>query len=82
MTDMTDYFNFLDQELSQQTMPSDYKHLISHIFCNDCEKRSETNYHFFYHKCCHCKSYNTAVLKTVEEQQQPINFVSLSPPSS
>ncbi|KAI9275668.1 zinc-ribbon-domain-containing protein [Phascolomyces articulosus] len=69
MTDMSDYFTFLDQELAQQTMPAEYKHFISHIFCNDCEKRSETDYHFFYHKCCHCKSYNTTVLKTTEQDK-------------
>jgi len=29
------------------------------IFCNDCEKNSQTPFHWVYHKCTHCSSYNT-----------------------
>jgi hypothetical protein len=61
---MSEYFNRLDKDLERQPMPSEYEKYISHIFCNDCEKKSPAKYHFFYHKCSHCNSYNTTVLRT------------------
>ncbi|KAI8089505.1 zinc-ribbon-domain-containing protein [Halteromyces radiatus] len=62
--DMSDYFARLDRELARQSMPIEYAKYISHVFCNDCELRSPAKYHFFYHKCAHCSSYNTTVLRT------------------
>ncbi|KAI9495454.1 zinc-ribbon-domain-containing protein [Zychaea mexicana] len=62
--DMSEYFARLDRELVRQPMPPEYEKYVSHIFCNDCEKKSTSKYHFFYHKCTHCGSYNTTVLKT------------------
>ncbi|KAI9025760.1 zinc-ribbon-domain-containing protein, partial [Phycomyces nitens] len=64
LCNMKEYFNRLDQELQRQPMPVEYEHYLSYIFCNDCEEKSIAKYHFFYHKCKHCKSYNTTVLKT------------------
>lgn len=61
---MTEYFARLDWELERQSMPAEYAKYISHVFCNDCELRSPAKYHFFYHKCAHCSSYNTTVLRT------------------
>lgn len=66
--DMTDYFRLIDRKLAEQPMPAEYKNHVSHIFCNDCEQKSETKYHFFYHKCRYCRSYNTTVLKTQVKQ--------------
>lgn len=65
MTDMSAYFKLIDEEIRQQPMPEEYKSYVSTIFCNDCQSRS-TNipFHFFYHKCTHCASYNTTVLST------------------
>ncbi|ORZ07856.1 zinc-ribbon-domain-containing protein [Absidia repens] len=62
--DMSEYFARLDRELERQSMPAEYAKYISHVFCNDCELRSPAKYHFFYHKCAHCSSYNTTVLRT------------------
>lgn len=31
------------------------------IYCNDCEKKSETKYHPVYHKCSCCESWNTEI---------------------
>ncbi|CAO3637638.1 unnamed protein product [Cunninghamella echinulata] len=62
--DMTFYFKQLQQELDLQPMPEAYQHHVSNIFCNDCEKKSETPYHFFHHRCQHCSSFNTSVLNT------------------
>ncbi|KAI8059471.1 zinc-ribbon-domain-containing protein [Gongronella butleri] len=62
--DMSEYFQRLDRELERQSMPSEYQKFESVIFCNDCEKKSRAKYHFFYHKCKHCDSFNTTVLRT------------------
>lgn len=32
------------------------------ILCNDCEKRGTASFHWLYHKCSHCASYNTRLL--------------------
>ncbi|CAO3693611.1 unnamed protein product [Rhizopus stolonifer] len=64
LSDMSGYFNRLDKELERQPMPPEYENFISHIFCNDCETRTKAKYHFFYHKCGGCGSFNTTVLKT------------------
>ena len=32
------------------------------VMCNDCGKRGEAPFHFVYHKCVHCASYNTRVV--------------------
>ncbi|OAD80342.1 hypothetical protein PHYBLDRAFT_99199, partial [Phycomyces blakesleeanus NRRL 1555(-)] len=61
LCNMEDYFNRLDQELQRQPMPAEYENYLSYIFCNDCEEKSVAKYHFFYHKCKNCKSYNTTV---------------------
>ena len=67
---MSEYFGRLDRELERQPMPPEYEKYVSYIFCNDCEKKSRAKYHFFYHKCEHCNSYNTTVLKTENREEQ------------
>ncbi|KAI9284403.1 zinc-ribbon-domain-containing protein [Umbelopsis sp. AD052] len=64
--DMTTYFTRIDNFLKVQTMPQEYENFVSYILCNDCEMKSQTKYHFLYHKCTHCNGYNTTVLKTKE----------------
>ena len=43
-------------------MPIEYKDTYSYVYCNDCEKKSHAKFHFIYHKCGHCRGYNTKVL--------------------
>ena len=59
--DMTNQWNQLDIMLENQEMPDEYVNWKSNIHCNDCENKSNTKYHFFYHKCKECNSYNTVV---------------------
>ncbi|CEI86363.1 hypothetical protein RMCBS344292_00805 [Rhizopus microsporus] len=66
---MSEYFERLDKDLERQPMPPEYDKYISHIFCNDCEKKTQAKYHFFYHKCGHCGSFNTTVLKTENTEE-------------
>lgn len=64
LADMSEYFKRIDIALAQHKMPDEYKDTYSHIYCNDCEKKSHARYHFIYHKCGHCTGYNTKVLGT------------------
>lgn len=67
VTDMSHFFNQIDLMLSNHVMPSEYDNVRSEILCNDCEMKSTVKFHFVYHKCSYCKSYNTKVLSTLTE---------------
>ena len=67
LRDMNEYFTHIDRLLSTQRMPPEYRRLKSAIFCNDCEAKTEASFHFMYHKCAKCGSYNTKVVKTFED---------------
>jgi len=38
------------------------KFSLQAVLCNDCGRKGETNFHFVYHKCPHCPSYNTRLM--------------------
>lgn len=65
---MTDYFRRIDAMLALHSMPPEYQHTHSNIYCNDCEKKSVAKYHFLYHRCSHCHGYNSKVLSTFEKR--------------
>jgi hypothetical protein len=65
---MSHYFRRIDRMLQQHRMPAEYDDFYSIILCNDCEQKSKTKYHFLYHKCQHCQSYNTKILQTIQER--------------
>jgi hypothetical protein len=67
---MTAYFKRIDSMLESHEMPAEYQNTQSLIYCNDCETKSMTKFHFLYHKCNDCKGYNTKVVKTIEEKKQ------------
>jgi zinc finger-like protein len=62
--DMTVYFQMLDSLLAAEraTMPVQYAGRSQAVLCQDCGKTGEAAYHFVYHACPHCRSYNTRVL--------------------
>lgn len=64
VTDMSHFFNQIDLMLANHVMPQEYDNVVSSILCNDCEMKSTTKFHFVYHKCKYCKSYNTKVINT------------------
>ncbi|RKP21640.1 zf-CHY-domain-containing protein [Rozella allomycis CSF55] len=68
--DMSAFNAHLDEVLSQEVMPEQYKDVQAEISCNDCEKKSCTKYHFIYHKCQECGSYNTKVLGTFRTEEK------------
>ena len=75
MYDVTEVYAAMDQYCSTHPVPEPYKGrgacvccqycsnstMPAVIFCNDCEKRSEVDYHF-YLKCGHCRGYNTVLI--------------------
>ncbi|XP_016511441.2 zinc finger protein BRUTUS-like At1g74770 isoform X1 [Nicotiana tabacum] len=60
--DMQVYFQMLDALLSEEKIPEEYAGQTQAILCNDCEKRGTASFHWLYHKCSYCGSYNTRLL--------------------
>ncbi|KAF8390297.1 hypothetical protein HHK36_024822 [Tetracentron sinense] len=56
------YFGMLDALLAEEKIPQEYSGQTQVILCNDCEKRGVAPFHWLYHKCPHCGSYNTRLL--------------------
>ncbi|KAK4750413.1 hypothetical protein SAY87_003895 [Trapa incisa] len=60
--DMQAYFQMLDTLLAGEEMPDEYVGRTQAILCNDCEKKGSAPFHWVYHKCPYCGSYNTRLL--------------------
>eukprot|EP00871_Galdieria_phlegrea_P001319 jgi/Galph1/2188/GphlegSOOS_G849.1 len=63
MQDMSSYFEQLDRQLANDRSTRLYHGIQSHVQCNDCHRESDVRFHFIFHKCAHCGSYNTRVLQ-------------------
>ena len=51
----------LDSLLASERLPVEYAGRTQLILCNDCGKSGFAPFHFVYHSCPHCRSYNTRV---------------------
>ncbi|VVA91823.1 unnamed protein product [Arabis nemorensis] len=60
--DMQVYFRMLDALLAEQKMPDEYSNQTQVILCNDCGRKGNASYHWLYHKCSSCASYNTRLV--------------------
>ncbi|GIL78726.1 hypothetical protein Vretimale_373 [Volvox reticuliferus] len=60
--DMCVYFQMLDSLLASERLPPEYAGRMQQVLCNDCGKMGFAAFHFVYHSCPHCRSYNTRVL--------------------
>lgn len=60
--DMQVLFGMLDALLSEEKIPEEYIGQTQAILCNDCEKKGTAPFHWLYHKCPFCGSYNTRLL--------------------
>lgn len=60
--DMSVYFGMLDGLLAGEELPDEFKERKQDILCNDCEGKGVAPFHWLYHKCRKCGSYNTRVL--------------------
>ncbi|CAD5165963.1 unnamed protein product [Musa acuminata subsp. malaccensis] len=62
--DMAVYFGMIDALLAAEELPEEYRDRCQDILCNDCGKKGTSRFHWLYHKCGFCGSYNTRVIKT------------------
>lgn len=63
MGDMSMYFRMIDSLVARSDdLPPGYAARKQVVLCNDCEQRGEAPFHFVYHKCSHCLSYNTRLV--------------------
>lgn len=60
--DMQVYYRMLDALLAEEKTPEEFYGRTQGILCNDCEKRGVSPFHWLYHKCSNCGSYNTRLL--------------------
>ena len=63
LMDMTYFWKQIEEYVSNCKMPEQKK---VEIICNDCEKKSITDYHYLYHKCQHCEGWNTDIVNNIE----------------
>ncbi|XVF55549.1 hypothetical protein PTKIN_Ptkin06aG0044700 [Pterospermum kingtungense] len=57
--DMSKVWERLDQEVASVVMPQIFQNKRVWILCNDCDEKSEVNFHILALKCLKCNSYNT-----------------------
>lgn len=68
MEDMTAHFASLDLLLQAYPMPPEFASWRARVLCQDCgEESGDVPYHFCYHKCPQCGSYNTRVLQAGDQ---------------
>lgn len=67
--DMSEYYAHLDLYMSNMPMPAEYAGYKSLTYCNDCEQKSWTQWHFAHTKCPSCASYNTRVLEKLAPEE-------------
>lgn len=66
-TDMTSYWEQISQYVENSEMPPEYRDVKAEVYCNDCEEKTITKFHFAYHKCQKCPSWNTSVINTFKD---------------
>lgn len=69
LNNMSYLFTRIDELMATQQMPEEYANVRSLILCNDCEQKTTTKFHFVYHRCENCRSYNTKLLGTINEEE-------------
>ncbi|PNX96066.1 zinc finger protein [Trifolium pratense] len=62
--DMAVYFGMLDALLAAEQLPEEYRDRSQDILCHDCDRKGTSHFHWLYHKCGFCGSYNTRVIKS------------------
>ncbi|XP_065860744.1 zinc finger protein BRUTUS isoform X2 [Euphorbia lathyris] len=69
--DMAVYFGMLDALLAAEELPEEYRERCQDILCNDCDRKGTARFHWLYHRCGFCGSYNTRVIKIETEKPEP-----------
>ena len=57
---------YYDDQVASNKVSESRQHWKSEYLCFDCHDKNITKYHYYYHKCLKCKSYNTNVLNTIK----------------
>lgn len=60
--DMTNEFKKIDDDIEENSSYDSADKIYKNIYCNDCGKKSLTQYHYLGIKCKNCNSYNTIVI--------------------
>ena len=55
---------YIDYQISVTQMPDEYKDTKVDILCNECNTKSNVNFHFYGLKCPECETYNTRQIKS------------------
>ena len=74
IANMESQFRRLDRYIEEQPMPEEYRDNRAYVFCNDCNSRNITKYHWLGLKCSVCESYNTTQLELLGPEQTPQQF--------
>lgn len=74
LTDMTEYFEEIRRALEQETLPEEIRNRGATVFCHECDKRCETNYHYMHLMCQRCKGFNTTLIKWYEKSNPTVTF--------
>lgn len=59
--DMTNQWQYLDEEVAATQMPDEYRDMTVWVLCRDCHKKCSVPFHVVGLKCVHCGSYNTCL---------------------
>lgn len=71
IANMESQFRRLDKHIEEQPMPEEYRDNRAYVFCNDCNSRCITKYHWLGLKCAICDSYNTTQLELLGADETP-----------
>jgi hypothetical protein len=71
IANMESQFRRLDRHIEEQPMPEEYRGNRAYVFCNDCNSRCVTAYHWLGLKCRVCDSYNTTQLELLGAEGTP-----------
>lgn len=69
---MEDWYKKIDERILLDEMPEEFERKMSEVFCNDCETKTTTKFHFRFHKCKDCGGYNTSVLNQFDADDNNI----------
>lgn len=62
LAEMDPVYKRITQMLERQAPPAAYQNVLCDTWCNDCNQRSNSPFHFMYQQCQLCKGYNTRIL--------------------
>jgi RING finger/CHY zinc finger protein 1 len=62
---LQDYWSQKRQFKNANPMPSEYRNWRIEVLCYDCEKRTESDFHWLGTECSHCHGWNNTITKTI-----------------